>query len=429
MKSGNLFICLLLLYGIYCLMALNTLTGEISDVNRLLSLLNLSDEEKAMRGLSHTPGEIAQQPNTWATTFLSIQQRRIEIAEFLKLTGIGPKNMESKERPIVFLIGAGTSDYIGQSLVHLFRQKWQCEVAAVASTDLLTGFDDYILRGQKYLWISFSRSGDSPEGVATLKRALDEYPNISHLIVSCNAAGQLIRAHREDRRVFSLLLDDAVNDRGLAMTSSFSNMVVCGQCLANIWSLDEYEGVLHTLIASGERFLETSADCAAALAAGPYTRACFVGSASLKAVARESALKLLEMTAGQIATMAESPLGLRHGPIAALNEETLFVSFVSSESRRQQYEMDLLKEIGRAGIVPTRVAVGIDEANIFKSVSESFLTPGLRSSIHDVYRPPLDVIFGQLLGLFFSIRCNLKPDTPSPNEVINRVVQNVNIYR
>ncbi len=397
-------------------------------MDRLFSLLNLSNEEKAMRGLLHTPGEIAQQPDTWASTFLTVQQRRAEIEEFLQLAGIDRESTESRERPIVFLIGAGTSDYIGQSLMHLFRRKWHCEVVAVASTDLLTGFEDYILRGQKYLWISFSRSGDSPEGVATLEKALDECPDIFHLVVSCHAEGQMVRAYGKDRRVFGLLLDDAVNDRGLAMTSSFSNMVVCGQCLANIWDLEEYEGILRALIASGERFLETSADCASALAESPYTRACFVGSASLKAVARESSLKLLEMTAGQIATMAESPLGLRHGPIAALNEETLFVCFVSSESTRQQYEVDLLREIGSKGVVRTRVAVGIDCKRGFKGVAEHFLTPGLQISVPDLYRPPLDVIFGQLLGLFFSIRCNLKPDTPSPNGIISRVVQNVNIH-
>ncbi len=398
-------------------------------MNPLFSLLNLSDGEKALRGLTNTPGEIAQQPSTWAATFLLVQLRRAEIAEFLKSAGIDLQSTEQvKQRPIVFLIGAGTSDYIGQSLVHLFRQKWQCEVVAVASTDILTGFEDYILPNQKYLWISFSRSGDSPEGVATMEKALEEYPDIFHLVVSCNANGQMIRSHRGDRRVFGLLLDDAVNDRGLARTSAFTNMVVCGQCLANIWDMEEYERILYTLIAGGERFLEISADCAATLAKGPYTRACFLGAASLKAVAKESALKLRELTAGQITTMAESPLGLRHGPLAALNEETVLVCFSSSERGRHQYEVDLLEEIGRKGIVPKRVVVGLNEQSAFRRVSEHFLTSGLQISIPDMYRPPLDVIFGQLLGLFFSIRCNLKPDIPSPKGVISRVVQNVNIH-
>ncbi len=394
-------------------------------MDTLLHLLQLSNEEKEKRGLSHTPGEIAQQPQTWATTFLNFQQHRSEVEAFLKSKGIDP---DSSQRPIVFLIGAGTSDYIGQSLVALLRQKWQCEVTAVASTDLLTNFEDFILRDRSYLWISFSRSGDSPEGVAVLEKALQQYPALSHLVVSCNAAGKMLRDHRNDPRVFGLLLEDAVNDRGLAMTSSFSNMVVCGQCLANTWTLDAYEPILHALISAGEKFLEVAAERAASLAKGPYTKVCFVGSGAMKAVSIESALKVSELTAGRIQSLSESTLGLRHGPLAALNAETLFVCYVSSDPRRQRYEADLLREIGKKGIVPMRVAVGMEATQEIRENCEFFLTPGLQVSIPDAYRPPLDVIFGQLLGLFFSIRCNLKPDVPSPSGAITRVVQNVSIH-
>jgi tagatose-6-phosphate ketose/aldose isomerase len=394
-------------------------------VSRLLNLIHLDKEEKAKRGLTYTPGEIAQQPDSWATTFMNFQQRRPEIEAFLQAKGLGP---DSRRRPTVFLIGAGTSDYIGQSLVALIRQKWQCEVNAIPSTDLLTNFDDYIIRDTNYLWISFSRSGDSPEGVNVLDKALKEYPQISHLVVSCNAEGKMIRDHQNDPRVFGLLLDDAVNDRGLAMTSSYSNMVVCGQCLAHTWTLAEYEPILQSLIAAGEKFLEVASECAANLADGPYTRVCFVGSGPMKAVATESALKVSELTAGRIQSMSESTLGLRHGPLAALNAETLFVSFISSDSRRERYEADLLREIGKKGVVQTRVAIAVQPSQEVQKECEHFLTPGLRLSIPDLYRPPLDVIFGQLLGLYFSIHCKLKPDVPSPSGAITRVVQNVPIH-
>ncbi|MHB1935698.1 MAG: SIS domain-containing protein [Acidobacteriaceae bacterium] len=398
---------------------------EHRTVGRLLNLIHLDKEEKAKRGLTYTPGEIAQQPDTWATTFMNFQQRRPEIAAFLHSTGVSP---DSTRRPIVFLIGAGTSDYIGQSLIALLRQKWQCEVTAVPSTDLLTNFEDYILRNRNYLWISFSRSGDSPEGVNVLEKALKEYRNISHVVVSCNAEGKMIRDHRNDPRVFGLLLDDAVNDRGLAMTSSFSNMVVCGQCLAHTWTLEEYEPILQSLIAAGEKFLEVASECAADLAEGPYTRVCFVGSGALKAVATESALKVSELTAGRIQSMSESTLGLRHGPLAALNAETLFVSYISSDGRRKRYEADLLREIGIKGVVQTRVAVATEPSKEIQKECEHFVAPGSRASVPDAYRPPLDVMFGQLLGLFFSIHCKLKPDVPSPSGAITRVVQNVPIH-
>jgi tagatose-6-phosphate ketose/aldose isomerase len=48
--------------------------------------------------------------------------------------------------------------------------------------------------------------------------------------------------------------------------------------------------------------------------------------------------------------------------------------------------------------------------------------------IDDAYRPAVDVLFGQMLGLFSSIELGLKPDSPSPSGVISRVVQKFNIY-
>ena len=153
------------------------------------------------------------------------------------------------QRPTVYLIGAGTSDYIGQSLHHLLRQQWQCEVIPVSSTDLLTDFSDYLLEGQRYLWISFSRSGDSPEGVAVLERALVEKPEISHLVVSCNAEGQMSRIIQGKANGLGVILNSETNDQGLAMTSSFTNMVIAGQALAHAWSAEEYDTILNAICA------------------------------------------------------------------------------------------------------------------------------------------------------------------------------------
>jgi tagatose-6-phosphate ketose/aldose isomerase len=148
----------------------------------------------------------------------------------------------------------------------------------------------------------------------------------------------------------------------------------------------------------------------------------------LKAVAKESALKLLELTAGKVVTMSESALGLRHGPMAALDQETLFVCFLSSNKRVQDYERHLLEEIGSKRLVTTRVLVAGSEKAGMNSLAEHFLAPAVPIAVADDYRPAVDVIFGQLLGLFFSLRWSLQPDCPSPNGAISRVVQNVSIH-
>jgi tagatose-6-phosphate ketose/aldose isomerase len=228
-------------------------------------------------------------------------------------------------------------------------------------------------------------------------------------------------------RAFVLALDDTANDRGLAMTSSFTNMVVAGHCLAHAFSPDDYDRQFSWLREAGERFLESAQEIAAAIAQEGFAKACFVGSGVLRAVARESALKLLELTAGKIYTMAESTLGLRHGPMSALDASTLFVSFVSQDRRRRNYELDLLEEVYRKQLGKLRVVVTPDFTHQFSPVADRVLSLHA-PDLSDEYRAPVDVMLAQLLGLFCSLQLGLTPDTPSPNGAISRVVSQVNIY-
>jgi tagatose-6-phosphate ketose/aldose isomerase len=257
---------------------------------------------------------------------------------------------------------------------------------------------------------------------------LAECPQIAHLLVSCNASGRMMNALAGNANCLSLVLDERTNDRGLAMTSSFSNMVLTGQTLAYAWSPDEYKGILDSLVDAAESFLPRAATLASALASGGYSSACFVGSGALAGVATESALKLLELSAGKIKTMSQPTLALRHGPMAALDRDTLFVSFISSQPQRRNYELDLLREIGSKDLVRSRVAVASTESAELYAEAEYVLCPETPGVVPDSCRPVLDVIFGQLLGLFDSIQMGLKPDAPSPNGAISRVVGNIGIH-
>src|SRR5678809_1582677 len=194
----------------------------------LAKLLALSPAEKEARGLVYTPREIFQQPETWRQSYQKVVLLARSLEEFLDRAGLS-----NDSKPLdVRLVGAGTSDYIGKSVSALLQQKWRCDVQSIPSTDLLTNIDEYVVPGRSYLWISFSRSGDSSEGVAVLETALQRYPEIHHLVITCNKNGQMARSFQNRPNLFSIVLDDTVNDRGLAMTSSFSNMVVVAQSLA-----------------------------------------------------------------------------------------------------------------------------------------------------------------------------------------------------
>ncbi|HEU4871425.1 MAG TPA: SIS domain-containing protein [Pyrinomonadaceae bacterium] len=382
-------------------------------------LLELSTAERESLGLAHTLREILQQPQTWRQTYQKVQSLSTPIEEFLTRAGVGG------QRPLnVLLVGAGTSDYIGKSVCALLQKEWSCNVQAVPSTDLLTNMEDHILPDVDYLWISFSRSGDSSEGVAVLEAALAAHPRIKHLVVTCNKNGQMARLGSRDN-VLSFVLDDAVNDRGLAMTSSYSNMVIAAQALAHIRTLNTYGPVLENLAISASMVLPGATSICERIVDEGFSRVCFLGTGTLKAAAIESGLKVVELTGGRVVALTESFLGLRHGPLSAIDRDTLVVGFLSASDRRRAFELDLVQEICDKKLTEKCLIVTpTADALIFKNK----LCLELPETVSDLYLPPLFVLVGQLLGLSASLREGLRPDEPSPQGAISRVVTHVTIH-
>ncbi len=384
-------------------------------------LLELSAAERESLGLLHTLGEILQQPQTWRQTYQLVRRRSTEIEEFLSSAGLRATPLN------VLLVGAGSSDYIGKSVCPLLQKQWSRNVQAVPSTDLLTNVEDYVLPDVDYLWISFSRSGDSSEGVAVLEDALAAHPRIKHIVVTCNENGTMARLGNRDN-VLSLVLDDAVNDRGLAMTSSFSNMVIAAQALAHIKTLDAYGRVVESLASSASMVLPEIVSMCQRLVDGGFTRVCFLGTGALKAAAIESGLKVMELTGGRVVGLTESFLGLRHGPLSAIDPDTLVVAFLSASERRRAFELDLVQEICAKKLTEKCLIIAPNDFSGAAGSFENKLCLELPEGISDLYLPPLFVLAGQLLGLSASVREGLRPDEPSPDGAISRVVMHVTIH-
>lgn len=384
-------------------------------------LLGLSTAERESLGVIHTLGEIVQQPQTWLRTYDRLLGSSQPIEEFLSGAGLGTATRSSLH---VLLVGAGTSDYIGKTVCALLQKEWQCDVHAVPSTDLLTNMDDYVLSDRDYLWISFSRSGESSEGVAVLQEALTRYPRIKHLIVTCNENGTMARSFLGSN-VFSFVLNDEVNDRGLAMTSSFSNMVIVAQALAHYRALVSYRPILESLASCASLLLPRAMSICEQMVDEGFSKVCFLGTGPLKGAAIESALKVLELTSGRVIGLSESFLGLRHGPLSVIDSRTLVVGFLSSDARRRAFEMDLLTEISDKELTrKCLVVTPVDDRPQFTNT----LQLELSHPVSDLYLAPIFVLIGQCLGLFASLREGLRPDQPSPHGAISRVVSHVKIY-
>lgn len=336
-----------------------------------------------------TREEIFQQPDTWRETFARVRAA-------------------ARQLPPPILTGAGSSAYAAEAVA----AGWP-GARAVASTELFLEFRRYL--GEEGLVVSLARSGDSPESIAVVAKIQQALPGVRHMALTANPQGRLANWPG----VEAILLDPRTNDRSLVMTSAYSNLVLGGLTLARP---REVEQALPLLCEAAREALPRLDEAAARLAERPPRRAVALAGWSLMGAAREAALKLLEMTAGKVAAIAETYLGLRHGPMSFLEDETLVLCFVSSEPRLRRYEEDLVREL-RAKRLGRLAAVGPAEPELFDLALET-----RAGSLPDWLRTPVEIIFAQLLGWYLSVRLGLDPDNPSPGGVINRVVQGVRIY-
>ena len=139
--------------------------------------------------------------------------------------------------------------------------------------------------------------------------------------------------------------------------------------------------------------------------------------------AREASLKMLEMTAGRVATMAQTYLGVRHGPMCFIDSKTLVVCFRSADPVIQRYEEDLIRELyaKRLGARAVFCGAGDLATGLSNSRDLAFLTRSPGTASEDELAI-LDVVVGQLLGFHRSRIEGFSPDSPSPDCVISRVV-------
>lgn len=337
-----------------------------------------------------TRDEIYQQPDTWPET----------------VARVGAAGLAGLPGPV--LTGAGTSAYAAEAV----EAGWP-GARAVPSTELFLDIRRYVR--EEDVVISLARSGDSPESIAVVSRIQRALPRVRQIALTSNPAGKLANWPG----VEVVLLDPRTNDRSLVMTSSFTNLVLAGLALARP---AEVSAALPVLCEAVRKALPRWDEEAARWAEEPPARFVALASPALRAAAREACLKVLEMTAGRVATLAETYLGLRHGPMSFLEKETVVLCFVSSDAGRRRYELDLARELRTKGL-GRLIALGPGPTDAFDLVLE---TPA--SSLPDWLRTPAEIVFAQLLGWHLSRRCGLDPDNPSPARIISRVVQGVRIY-
>ena len=400
------------------------MTSQGEQTNPLRHLLLLGSPEKVELGVEATPAEIAQQPEMWRDTAQRFGDAAPAIRELLAQIGLPGATSE-----IVFS-GAGTSDFVGRCVQGPVTAALGTRGVACPTTDIVTHPQYAFPTDRLALMVSFARSGNSPESVAAMEAVLAERPHVRHLIITCNEQGELARRARAlGDRAHCLVLHPRTNDRGLAMTSAFTSMVIAGLGLAYLDRIDEYGDLVDRLATAGETVLDIAPAVAQSLVERNPERACFLGSGALYGAAVESHLKLQELTDGNIICLCDTFLGIRHGPRAAIHDDTLVVYFLASDPSVRRYELDLIRGNREQGIGLAHLIVA-DRREGIADLADHVVAfdPTGKLDLPDHSLPPVATIVGQLLGLFASLAHGLKPDVPSATGVIHRVVQGVTIY-
>jgi tagatose-6-phosphate ketose/aldose isomerase len=381
--------------------------------------LNALARDAGQKAWHHTFTEIFQQPELWlrtAESCASAAGRRLE---------------QVRRNQSVVLTGSGSSHYVGECIAPAIQRGSGRATLALGSGELLLARRELLPPQRPLMLVSFARSGNSPESSALISSCLDQEPAVEHLVVTCNRGGQVAQQWTSgiEERVTVEFLDPRTCDKSLVMTSSFTNLALAGMVLAYVESPETYLRNAETLAGVGLNLLENWPERLESIARKRFSRMIALGSGGQFGAARESALKMLEMTDGRVATMAESWLGFRHGPMCSLREDCLLLLFFSGERAMRAYQLDLLREIRAKGLGGPVVAVGQEVPRELLSDRDLLVDPSGLAELPDEWAAIAQVVVGQILGFFRCLEEGLQPDQPSATGAIARVVPEFTLYQ
>ncbi|WP_134679101.1 phosphosugar isomerase [Paracoccus ravus] len=344
-----------------------------------------------------TAQEINAQPEIWRDWAQPLADRAADLRAWIA----------ARAPDEVWLSGAGTSAYIGEVLARQLGgnlRPWP-------TTDLVSAPGLALGTKGRVLSVQFGRSGNSSESLGLLDLLDAHRPDIDRLQITCNATSAM--ATREGPgpgETRALILPPVTHDRGFAMTSSFTTMY-----LSALACLDPGFDPVETL--------PRLADAAQALLPQLWSieravpeRAIFLGSGALTGIARESALKVLELTGGRTITQWDSTLGFRHGPKAAADSfRVMIFVMVSPDPQTARYDLDLAKEVRRQFGTNTVVTIG-------KGCDIDLSPTGTPAD------PALYVLPAQILAHRWSEALHRNVDDPFFGDKLTRVVSGVKLY-
>lgn len=274
---------------------------------------------------------------------------------------------------VVYFIGCGSSYYLAISASKYFSHVTGIETKAIPSGELVLSDTRPFSTKLKSSAVMISRSGDTTETVLVAKKL--RKMGIKTFGITLNEKSDL-------QKICDLYLSLPLEERSIVMTKSFSCMLLSLFFISDKLSgkKPEYTQLINSSSEFVSKLCQIEQD-QSLIKANHYV---FLGSGIYEGIARESALKLQEMSLSM--TQAFSSLEYRHGPKALVTKNTVIILYAS----KQHEEINLLNEMKELGAL-------------------TVLRPSLVEDGRDAF---LQVIFAQLLGLFIAKYKGLNPDQP-----------------
>ncbi len=389
---------------------------------KMSTIFGITPEKMAETSSTFTVSEIYQQPATWEKTCRQIAEHKDEIQKFID-------QVITCDDFDVVLTGAGTSEFVGNALFPHLTGLLNYKVKSYGTTDIVATPEAYLSRTKPTLLISFGRSGNSPESVGAIDAAESVCDNVYHLFVTCNKNGALSKRADTTDNCYAINLTDETHDQSFAMTSSFSNMYLATYLCFHLSELDKVTADVRKIIAAGQEFLDNNFGTAQKIVDEyDFKRIVYLGSNTLKGISQESALKMLELTAGKVVTMYDTPLGFRHGPKSIIDDTTITVVYLSDDPYTRQYEIDLIKEMSGQRKGNKIVAVMSSQDDAVAALVDYTVVYGLDEKYENVLLGLDYILFAQTLAVLKSLSMSITPDNPCPTGEVNRVVKGVTLY-
>jgi fructoselysine-6-P-deglycase FrlB-like protein len=371
--------------------------------------MNLHRHDSADGGCD-TDREIRAQPAVWLGYAEELTRQAAAIR-----TWIGERAPQE-----IWLCGAGTSAYIGETICPYLEARTGIRHRAVATTSLVAAPQDLVVTDRRVLVVSFGRSGNSSETVGVLDLLDRHMPAADRLNITCNGDSILARrAGPEGGEQRTIVLPEGAHDQGFAMTASFTTMLLTALACLDELSPALVGATVRTLAQRAAQIIPAAEELARTRLAVPPGRAVFLGSGALAGIARESGLKVLELTGGKVATAWETALGFRHGPKAVLDDSTLVFANIAIHPHTQRYDLDLIAEIRGQFGAAMLVTVGPSGTG----ADLTFDPVG-----NDAWSAVLYVLLPQLLAAQWSRSLGMNIDNPFAGGELNRVVTGVTLY-